>query len=58
MDPITAALQLANTIAQIWLLTLQSMPPEQRAAQVEMSVKNMQMWQRLFAGIKLPGDGT
>ncbi len=47
MDP-TAIFQMINTFAQIWLVTLQSMTPEDRAANAHMVIQNMQWWQNLL----------
>ena len=44
MDPLTLALQLANTIAQIVLLSIQSQPPELRAAYAKIELENLQAW--------------
>lgn len=55
-DPITAtaiaALNLANTLAQIYLLELQSMTPEQRAAKIQERLDRIEafseFWQPLI----------
>ncbi len=41
MDPLTAGLQLANTIAQIVLMNLQAMTPDQRAQMVSENIKQL-----------------
>lgn len=37
MDPLTAALELANTVAKIVLVIIESTPPEIRAEQAKMN---------------------
>jgi len=37
MDPLTAALELANTIAKIILISIESTPPEIRAEQARLN---------------------
>ena len=52
MDPLTAALQLANTIAQIVLLSIQSQPPEGRAAFAKAQLEDFQKWREFLDRFK------
>ncbi len=52
MDPLTAALQLANTIAQIVLLAIQSQPPEVRAAYAVTQLEDFKQWRALLDTLK------
>ncbi len=45
MDPLTAALNLANTVAQIILLAIQSQSPETRAAFSAAQMEHLARWQ-------------
>ena len=58
MDPLTAALQLANTVAQIVLLVIQREPPEVTAEYARLRLKVTQdmlaLVDRLSAGVKVP----
>jgi hypothetical protein len=51
MDPVTAALNLINTIAQIYLTTLSSMDAATREQYSKMALEDMQRWRDLFAPI-------
>ena len=57
-DPYTAmaiaALQLANTFAQIYLLELQSMTPEQRQAKIQDRIDRINAFSQFWQGVKLP----
>lgn len=44
MDPLTAGLQLANTIAQIVLLGMESQPPEVRAELARAQLDAWKAW--------------
>lgn len=44
MDPLTAALQLANTIAEIVKLAIESQPPEVRAELARMQLDDLKAW--------------
>ena len=54
-DPITAAaiaaLNFANTLAQIYLLELQSMLPEQRMERVQMRLDDLKAWREFWQGL-------
>lgn len=50
MDPLTQALQLANTIAQIWLLAMESQPPDVRADFARMQFEDWKAWRAFWAG--------
>ncbi len=54
MDPLTAALTLANTIAQIVLLSIQSQPPEVRAEYAKIQLENLQQWRAFLDKFKTP----
>lgn len=41
MDPFTAALELANTIAKIVLIVIESTPPEIRAEQAKLNFETV-----------------
>ena len=49
MDPLTQALALARTIAEIIKITIEAMPPETRAEFGRLHVEQMQRWQGLDA---------
>lgn len=55
MDPLTAALQLANTIADIVKLSIESQPPEVRAEFAKMQLEDLKAWRQLLARF-LPKD--
>lgn len=44
MDPLTAALVLANTVAEIVKLAIESQPPEVRAEFAKMHLEDMKKW--------------
>lgn len=44
MDPLTAALQLANTIAQIVLLSIEAQPPDVRAEYARLQLEDLKAW--------------
>lgn len=48
MDPLTAALNLANTIAQIILISVQSQPPDVRAEYAKAQLDAFHQWQALI----------
>lgn len=48
MDPITAALNLANTIAEIVKLSIESQPPEVRAEFARMQMEDMKRWREFL----------
>lgn len=51
MDPVTAALNLINTIAQIYLTTLSGMDAATREQYSKMALEDMQRWREMFAPI-------
>jgi hypothetical protein len=51
MDPVTAALNLINTIAQIYLTTLSGMDAATREQYSKMALDDMQKWREMFAPI-------
>lgn len=55
MDPLTAALQLANTLAQIYLVGLQAQSPEQRAEFARMQLEDMKAWRAVFTQFRVGG---
>jgi hypothetical protein len=56
MDPLTAALQLANTIAEIVKLTIEAQPPEVRAAYAKAQLEDFQKWRDFLS--RLAPKGT
>jgi hypothetical protein len=52
MDPLTAALQLANTIAQIVLLSIQAQPPEVRAEYAKAQLEDFRHWRTFLDKLK------
>ena len=52
MDPLTAALTLANTIAQIVLSAMESQPPEVRAELAKMQLEDVKAWRAFFGKLK------
>jgi hypothetical protein len=44
MDPLTAALVLANTIAEIVKLSIEAQPPEVRAEYAKAQLDDFQKW--------------
>jgi hypothetical protein len=44
MDPLTAALTLANTIAEIVKLSIEAMPADTRAEYARMQVEDLKAW--------------
>lgn len=55
---LTAAtvLRIIELSLEIWLETLKSLPPEQRAAMAERHEKRMQFWEDLFERLQ-PKEG-
>jgi hypothetical protein len=49
MDPLIAALSLANTIAQIVLLSIQAQPPEVRAEYAKAQLEDFQRWREFLS---------
>lgn len=54
MDPITAALQVANTVAMIWLTLVQAATPEQKQAMLQPWIDNQKFWTDFLNKLK-PG---
>jgi hypothetical protein len=52
MDPVTAALQLANTIASIVKLSIESQPPEVRAEYAKMQLEDLKKWREFVETIQ------
>lgn len=52
MDPITAALTLANTIAEIWKLHLEALPLAQRAELATMAHEDLKAWRMIFEWVR------
>lgn len=48
MDPVTQALTLAATIAQIILTSIQAMPPDQRAEFARLQLEDLRRWHDLI----------
>lgn len=51
MDPLTAGLQLANTLAQLWLVQMQSASPEKRQQMVDAHIDRMLKLERFFDSV-------
>lgn len=58
MGPLTAALQLANTIAEIVKLTIESQPPEVRAEYARMQLERLQKWHEFLERLENRAHGT
>jgi hypothetical protein len=63
-DPLTLSLTLANTIAEVYKLQLESMDPVTRAEFVRLQFEDMKEWRAeikafrdFFANLKLPAIG-
>jgi hypothetical protein len=56
MDPITAALILANTIAEMWKAHLASLPPAQQAEAALWVHEDLKAWREFFEKFQLPKD--
>lgn len=54
MDPITAALQLANTIAEIIKLAIEAMPPETRAEYAKLQLEDLKQWREFLDKVTKP----
>lgn len=54
MDPLTAALNLANTIAELWRMHLESLPEEQRRELAKQAHEDLQAWRKFFERFKWP----
>ena len=52
MDPFTAALLLANTIAEIVKLTIESTPPEVRAEQAKIHLEFLKRFLEFVQNLK------
>jgi hypothetical protein len=52
MDPLTAALVLANTIAEIVKSAIESQPPEVRAELARMQLEDVKAWRAFFEKLK------
>ncbi len=48
MDPLTAALQLANTVAQIILLSIESQPADVRAEYARLRLDDIKAWREFL----------
>jgi hypothetical protein len=59
MDPITAALELANTIARIVEKVIDALPAEEKTAFAKIQLDNLKRWQDIVdkLAIKLPKGG-
>lgn len=57
MDPITAALVLANTIAEIVKLSIEAQPPAVRAEYAKIQLEDFQKW-RDFLQQLIPKGNT
>jgi hypothetical protein len=52
LDPLTAALELANTIAKIVLLAVESQPPEVRAEYARLQLEDLKRWREFLDKFK------
>ena len=55
MDPITAALTLANTIAEIVKLAIEAQPPDVRAEYAKRQLEDFQQWRAFLERFKVDG---
>lgn len=53
MDPLTAALNLANTIAEIIKLAIESQPPEVRAEFARQQAQDLMAWRKFLESINV-----
>jgi hypothetical protein len=53
MDPLTAALVLANTIAEIVKQAIEAQPAEARAEFARMQVEDLQKWRAFLEKLKI-----
>jgi hypothetical protein len=53
VDPLTAALQLANTIAEIVKLAIEAQPPEVRAEFARIQLEDLKAWRAFLERLKL-----
>lgn len=54
MDPLTAALILANTIAELIKLSIESQPAEVRAEFAKMQLEDFRKWRDFLDRFKIP----
>lgn len=54
MDPVTAALQLATTIAEIIKLAIESQPPDVRAEYARQQLEDAKIWRALLEPLLRP----
>lgn len=52
MDPLTAALELANTIARIFEKAIDSQPPDVRAELWRMYLEDVKAWRAFFDSLR------
>ncbi len=52
MDPLTAALQLANTIAEIVKLAIESQPADVRAELARLHLEEFRRWQTFLERLR------
>jgi len=52
MDPLTAALQLANTIAQIVKLAIEAQPMDVRAEYAKIQLEDLKAWRAFLDKFK------
>lgn len=55
MDPLTAALQLANTIATIVLAAIEAQPPDARAEFARMQLEDLRKWRAFVETLQPKG---
>jgi hypothetical protein len=53
VDPLTAALVLANTIAEIVKLAIEAQPPEVRAEFARIQLEDLKAWRAFLERLKL-----
>ena len=49
MDPLTAALNLATALVEVWAKIIDAMPPDAKAEFGRLAVEDMRRWQSLLA---------
>jgi hypothetical protein len=54
LDPLTAALQLVNSILNLIAVVVESQPPDVRATLWRMHVEDLKEWRTFLKSLKLP----
>jgi hypothetical protein len=56
LDPLTAALQLVNSILNLIAVVVESQPPDVRATLWRMHVEDLKEWRAFLKSLKLPPE--